>query len=244
MLLKPLTQSLGDSRTAWLTLAMSSTLAGNLTLIGSVANLIVVQQAKRTVEISFMEYFRVGALITMITVIIGILTLAVEVKFAQGAEALAVERQASPTMVNVIPADQRAPRTYRIVLLCDTDKTRTTGLQGFRGLTADEAALFVFPKPEIVKFWMGDVAYPIDIIFVGPSKKVLKVYRDCRPGSLEYYPSVAPIQWVVETAAGSGIKVGDRITIDGAGVQVPGRANNNGNRLSNSTTRRHRDAAP
>jgi uncharacterized membrane protein (UPF0127 family) len=200
---------------------MSSTLAGNLTLIGSVANLIVVQQAKRTVEISFMEYFRVGALITMITVIIGILTLAVEVKFAQGAEALAVERPASLTMVTVTPTDRASPRAYRIVLLCDTYKARITGLQGFRRLNADEAAVFVFPKPETVTFWMGGVAYPIDIIFVGPNKKVLKAYRDCRPGSLEYYPSVAPIQWVVETAAGSGIKVGDRITIDGAGGLGP-----------------------
>jgi Na+/H+ antiporter NhaD/arsenite permease-like protein len=76
MLLKPLVQTLGSGQSIWLALAMSSTLAGNLTLIGSVANLIVVQQARKRVEIGFMEYFRVGALITAVTIAIGIAVLA------------------------------------------------------------------------------------------------------------------------------------------------------------------------
>jgi Na+/H+ antiporter NhaD/arsenite permease-like protein len=80
MLLKPLAQTLGGDTVIWLTLAMSSTLAGNLTLIGSVANLIVAQQARRTTEIGFMEYFRVGALITIITMAIGITVLSVEAR--------------------------------------------------------------------------------------------------------------------------------------------------------------------
>ena len=52
---------LANPERAWLTLAMSSTLAGNLTVLGSVANLIVIQQARRKVRIGFWEYFRVGA---------------------------------------------------------------------------------------------------------------------------------------------------------------------------------------
>jgi Na+/H+ antiporter NhaD/arsenite permease-like protein len=40
---------------------MSSTLAGNLTILGSVANLIVVRQARYRVKIGFWQYFRVGA---------------------------------------------------------------------------------------------------------------------------------------------------------------------------------------
>ena len=45
-----------DPNRAWLILAMASTLAGNLTVLGSVANLIVIQKAKRSVSISFWEY--------------------------------------------------------------------------------------------------------------------------------------------------------------------------------------------
>jgi uncharacterized membrane protein (UPF0127 family) len=58
---------------------------------------------------------------------------------------------------------------------------------------------------------MGSVAYPIDIIFVGSDKKVVRVYPDCKPGSQDIYPSGKYAAWVIETAAGSGIKVGDEV---------------------------------
>ncbi len=57
---------------AWLTLAMSSTLAGNLTLLGSVANLIVVQRARGEVDISFREYARAGVPLTVLTLAAGV----------------------------------------------------------------------------------------------------------------------------------------------------------------------------
>jgi Na+/H+ antiporter NhaD/arsenite permease-like protein/uncharacterized membrane protein (UPF0127 family) len=215
MLLKPLLQTLGSGHFLWLALAMSSTLAGNLTLIGSVANLIVVQQARKRVEIGFMEYFRVGALITAMTIAIGIAVLAVEVKLAGGAEAVAAETSRHLSSVTIAPHDHRSePRTFSIVLICDTEESRTRGLQGFRQLKDNEAALFVFEEPEVVTFWMGSVAHPIDIVFVGPDKKVVRVYSNCRPGSRDLYPSEKPAAWVIETAAGSGIRVGDGMRIE------------------------------
>jgi Na+/H+ antiporter NhaD/arsenite permease-like protein len=58
---------------AWLSLAMSSTLAGNLTVLGSVANLIVVEGARREgVAISFWEYCWVGIPVTILTLALGI----------------------------------------------------------------------------------------------------------------------------------------------------------------------------
>jgi Na+/H+ antiporter NhaD/arsenite permease-like protein len=63
---------LPDAAHAWLTLAFSSTLAGNLTLLGSVANLIVVQKARHAVRISFWEYARVGIPLTVVTIAAGI----------------------------------------------------------------------------------------------------------------------------------------------------------------------------
>ncbi len=62
-----------NRETAWLALAMSSTLAGNLTVLGSVANLIVVEQARREgVPISFWEYCKVGIPLTILTLALGI----------------------------------------------------------------------------------------------------------------------------------------------------------------------------
>jgi uncharacterized membrane protein (UPF0127 family) len=194
---------------------MSSTLAGKLTLIGSVANLIVVQQARKRVVIGFMEYFRVGVLITAVTIAIGIAVLAVEVKPAGGAEAIAAEKPRQLSSVTITPSDHRSePRTFNIVLICDNEENRAQGLQGFRQLKDNEAALFVFEKPVIATFWMGSVVYPIDIVFVGPDKRVVRVYPNCRPGSRDIYPSGKPAAWVIETAAGSGIKAGDGVRIE------------------------------
>jgi len=221
MLLKPLVPSLGNSNILWLVLAMSSTLAGNLTLIGSVANLIVVQQARKHIDIGFMEYFRVGALITALTIAIGIGIFAIEVRIAAGAEAAGDDTfQKRPRIVTVQSSDARSvQRALNVVLLCDTAEARIQGLQGFRPLKKNEAALFVFEKDEPVTFWMATVDYPIDIIFIGPDSKVVRSYPNCMPGSQERYPSLSPVRWVVETAAGSDIHIGDTISIKAA--QVP-----------------------
>lgn len=62
-----------NNQTIWLALAMSSTFAGNLTLIGSVANLIVAESSKRRgIRLEFGEYLKAGVPITIITLIIGI----------------------------------------------------------------------------------------------------------------------------------------------------------------------------
>jgi Na+/H+ antiporter NhaD/arsenite permease-like protein len=70
--LRPFVSALHDPAKAWLVVAMSSTLAGNFTLLGSVANLIVAEQGARAhAPISFGAYFRVGAPLTALTLIIG-----------------------------------------------------------------------------------------------------------------------------------------------------------------------------
>ncbi len=66
---------LPDPARGWLTLAMASTLAGNLTVLGSVANLIVVQRARRRIAISFWEYAKAGIPLTILSVAAGVLLL-------------------------------------------------------------------------------------------------------------------------------------------------------------------------
>ena len=71
MLLKSLIPGFPRAHTAWLVLAMASTLAGNLTITGSVANIIVVETAKPEVHLGFWDYFRVGLPITLATMLVG-----------------------------------------------------------------------------------------------------------------------------------------------------------------------------
>jgi Na+/H+ antiporter NhaD/arsenite permease-like protein len=77
LLFKPLMEVMPQKETAWLALAMSSTLAGNLTVLGSVANLIVVENARRAgTELGFVEYLKVGVPLTILTTLVGVAWLA------------------------------------------------------------------------------------------------------------------------------------------------------------------------
>jgi Na+/H+ antiporter NhaD/arsenite permease-like protein len=72
LVLKPFIQGLPDEQRLWLVIAMASTLAGNLTLVGSVANLIVAEKARVVgVEIRFGTYLRIGLPVTLLTVAAG-----------------------------------------------------------------------------------------------------------------------------------------------------------------------------
>jgi Na+/H+ antiporter NhaD/arsenite permease-like protein len=75
---KPLFHLLGNPTSAGLLLASVSTYAGNLTVMGSIANLIVVENARRRgIGIGFFEYMRVGVPITLLTTSINLAWLSV-----------------------------------------------------------------------------------------------------------------------------------------------------------------------
>jgi Na+/H+ antiporter NhaD/arsenite permease-like protein len=71
MLFKPVIERLPNETEAWLALSMSATLAGNLTLSGSMANLIVAERAREVHRITFWEYTRAGLPLTLLTVAAG-----------------------------------------------------------------------------------------------------------------------------------------------------------------------------
>lgn len=64
-----------DPKTMWYALAMSSTFAGNLTVMGSVANMIVLELSKEYVHVGFWDFFKVGFTTTIVSTIIGIVIL-------------------------------------------------------------------------------------------------------------------------------------------------------------------------
>jgi len=76
MLFRPLVPNFPSPQTTWLVLAMSTTLAGNLTLLGSVANLIVAESARvKGIKLSFSEYLWAGLPITFLSLLWGIIWL-------------------------------------------------------------------------------------------------------------------------------------------------------------------------
>jgi len=75
LLFQSFVRGMADPKKGWLVLAMASTLAGNLTVLGSIANLIVVEGARDHVRITFWEYCKVGIPLTLITLFVGVLWL-------------------------------------------------------------------------------------------------------------------------------------------------------------------------
>lgn len=59
----------------WKVMALATTFAGNLTILGSVANIIVVESARKHLEIGFWDYARFGIPVTMLTTIAGMIIL-------------------------------------------------------------------------------------------------------------------------------------------------------------------------
>jgi len=76
MLLRTVVTQFPDPHTGWIALAMASTLAGNLTITGSIANIIVVERASAAgVPIGYGEYARAGVPVTVATLFLGSLWL-------------------------------------------------------------------------------------------------------------------------------------------------------------------------
>lgn len=70
VLLLPMLKSL-DSNLLWLALASASTLAGNATIIGAMANLIVIESAEKYgIKIGFIEFLKSGAIVTILTMLV------------------------------------------------------------------------------------------------------------------------------------------------------------------------------
>jgi uncharacterized membrane protein (UPF0127 family) len=98
--------------------------------------------------------------------------------------------------------------------IADTDEKRVQGLSGREKLSENEGLLFVFEKEGYYGFWMKDMNFPIDIIWLDKDKKVIKIESSISP---ETYPKVfSPSSlslYVLETNSGfaqkSKIKIGD-----------------------------------
>lgn len=103
--------------------------------------------------------------------------------------------------------------------VADTPPQRHTGLSDHESLGADEGMLFVFERESTRSFVMRDMAFPIDMIFVGGDGRITAVHeapREEDQSDLRSYRGEA--KWVLEVNYGyadeNGITEGDRVEID------------------------------
>lgn len=93
--------------------------------------------------------------------------------------------------------------------IADTDAERETGLSGRGCIPKERGMLFKFSQPGQYAFWMKNMKFPIDIIWIGPDKKVVTVRADVSPSTYpETFTSDKPAQFVLELAAGEAERLG------------------------------------
>lgn len=98
--------------------------------------------------------------------------------------------------------------------VADTFSKQVIGLQHHSSLRADAGMVFPYPIPSFLAFHMGTVKFPIDIVFADKDNKIIKICRNCQPGSTEIY-SCANASKVIEVVgsfcAFHDIDIGDRV---------------------------------
>ena len=99
--------------------------------------------------------------------------------------------------------------------IADTDAERAKGLSERTNLAPDTGLLFVFPAVTTPSFWMKDMRFPIDIIWLDEKWKIIGIEKNLAP---ETYPKLfsppSPIKYVLEVGAGfsekNHLKIGDQ----------------------------------
>lgn len=106
--------------------------------------------------------------------------------------------------------------TYLSVEVSDSLSEQAQGLSGRQTLASGEGMLFVYERPTVPSFWMKDMKFSIDIIWIGKDRRVAEITANITP---ETYPQAFqpsnPVQYVLEVTAGfaerHSLKVGDAV---------------------------------
>jgi uncharacterized protein len=91
--------------------------------------------------------------------------------------------------------------------LADDDQRRQRGLMFVRKLGDTDSMLFIYPQPMRVAMWMKNTYLPLDMLFVAPDGKVIKVVQNTEPLSLNTIESGGIVLGVVELPAGTAARL-------------------------------------
>ena len=97
-----------------------------------------------------------------------------------------------------------------------TPEQQARGLMNRQSLAPDRGMIFPYSPPQPVAFWMKNTLIPLDIIFISPGGKILRIEANTVPYSLEPVGSGDAVEAVLELAGGRaaelGIAAGDQVS--------------------------------
>ncbi len=110
--------------------------------------------------------------------------------------------------------------------VADTKESRVAGLSNVDSMQYYDGMLFVFETASTHGFWMKDMRFPLDIIWLDETGKIVHIEEQLSPDT---YPRVfkpaQPARYVIELNAGvvaeSNIAIGDQISLFGQEVAAP-----------------------
>jgi hypothetical protein len=113
-----------------------------------------------------------------------------------------------------------------LVDVADTAPERSQGLSGRPSLAPGTGMLFVFEQPGTYTFWMIEMQFPLDFVWIGADCTVLDLMENVppqqpgqSPDDLPRYRPAAPAQYVLEINAGeiqtAGISTGGGVAFEG-----------------------------
>jgi len=89
------------------------------------------------------------------------------------------------------------------IAVADTPVKRQQGLSGRKSLRPDEGLFFIFNQPGFYPFWMKEMNFSIDIIWLDENKKIVDIDKNIPPQSFpQLFQSRRPVQYVLEVNAG------------------------------------------
>ncbi len=132
--------------------------------------------------------------------------------------ACGASQAAGPRRPEVV-VDERVRFSVEVV---ETPEARARGLSGHAPLGELEGMLFLFEAPVIQRFWMKDMLFDIDILWIRDGKLIGWVAGAKRPTpgqGLPIYSSPGPCEWVLELPADSArrfaLAIGDSVRVEG-----------------------------
>jgi uncharacterized protein len=126
---------------------------------------------------------------------------------------LAPARAAATDTIEIVSSNGVHPFS---VELATNDAERERGLMYRKSMPEGHGMLFDFGYAQPTAFWMHNTYISLDIIFIGPDGRIIRIAENAKPMDDTLIPSGGLVRGVLEVIGGTshklGIKVGDKVT--------------------------------